>query len=359
MTDGLRQAPRREIVSHTSIRGIAAVLVAVTHISMDFGAGLRDGPLAGLFLGFDVFVDLFFVLSGFIISFIYAPVFAAGVSLRGFAAFMARRFARLAPLHYLTMAAMIGILVMRGEIGRHGPLDLPANLAMVQAWVPSLSSYNPPAWSISAEWGAYLVFPAVAWIAVGRGVWSVPLVAAVALYAVLFTRFDGMAYDPRTLMLRGLGGFLTGMLVWKLWSLRLVPDRAFGVVQVVSVALIFATLQFGWPHALLPPAFGALILATADDRGPVARLLQAGLLHRLGLWSYSIYLNHTVVIAIAWAVRVRIEPGVVLSAWIWLGATLAVTIALSAVTFRWIEVGAKDRLTRLLHARASGARRPV
>lgn len=364
MANGADTRTRREIVSHTSIRGVAAVIVAATHMALSFGLDFKPTVFGPVLSQFDVFVDLFFVLSGFILSLIYAPAFAAGPDLGGVWRFLATRFARIAPLHYLTALAMIAVIWAQGNLADYGPGTYLANLAMVQAWTPAFGSFNPPAWSISTEWAAYLAFPLAAMLVAHRGLWMLAAAAAVGLYAWLFIGFGSMAYDPETLMIRGAAGFLTGMLAWKVSTLIEIRSGALlSLLQLLAVAVILGSLQLELTQAVLPPAFALLIVATIPDRGLVASLLCLRPVHLLGLWSYSIYLNHTVVIALVWALRVRAGDWAA-NPWPWFALSMTLTLAVSALTWRWIEVAGKKRVVAALlgrrrdAARAAGAGAP-
>ena len=108
-------------------------------------------------------VDLFFILSGFVIWYNYAARIVDG----GWGEtrlFLWRRFARVWPLHAAVLAAFVGIALLLLATGRDTsgyPLaELPLHLALVQNWglTPDLA-WNHPAWSISTEFAAYLLFP--------------------------------------------------------------------------------------------------------------------------------------------------------------------------------------------------------
>jgi peptidoglycan/LPS O-acetylase OafA/YrhL len=110
-------------------------------------------------------VDFFFILSGFILTHVYrGGILDKKISYRDF---MVRRFARIYPLHLLTLLAMAGIALTPLHFGLivpwpgHFPLEsFFSQIFLLHAWgFERALSFNGPSWSISAEWFAYLIFP--------------------------------------------------------------------------------------------------------------------------------------------------------------------------------------------------------
>ena len=117
-------------------------------------------------------VETFFVLSGFILSHVYLE--AAGEKRFRYGGFLWARLARVYPLHLATLFGMIALGLVGGRgAGMSGQTaacwtgaSLPANLTLIQAWgLAPAAAFNHPSWSISAEWFAYLSFPAFAFVA--------------------------------------------------------------------------------------------------------------------------------------------------------------------------------------------------
>ncbi|ODN69655.1 acyltransferase family protein [Methylobrevis pamukkalensis] len=118
-------------------------------------------------------IDLFFILSGFVIMSSYGTSVR---SLATFRSFIVRRLSRIYPLHLLTLGFFVAIGVA-GALGivhlenpaRFDLATVPLHLLMIHAWglMPDLT-FNYVSWSLSAEWMAYLAFPAIA-LAYRRG----------------------------------------------------------------------------------------------------------------------------------------------------------------------------------------------
>ena len=123
----------------TGIRGVAALWVALLHFqSNPAGAQLGFGPILG---GGAVGVDIFFVLSGFILSLKYLPQMALGWNRSSFCEFLVRRFARIYPLHFFTFLAMAALWLAAARAGyaSQSPVDHDGwsaicNLLLIHAW---------------------------------------------------------------------------------------------------------------------------------------------------------------------------------------------------------------------------------
>jgi peptidoglycan/LPS O-acetylase OafA/YrhL len=112
-----------EIRSLTGLRGLAAAWVVLYHFHQaDASAGalgtfLRHGYLA---------VDIFFVLSGFVMALSYTHLFAKGLSVQSFGVFLVRRFARIYPL-YILMTCLFALMVVLGYTRATTLSDLPSS----------------------------------------------------------------------------------------------------------------------------------------------------------------------------------------------------------------------------------------
>lgn len=115
-------------------------------------------------------VDLFFILSGFILIYNYRETFAR-MSPRRYVQFLGLRLARIYPVHLFTLG-LFALFVVADQLA--GPpavrqrgvftlYDFWEQLLLIQAWAGDPYSWNQPSWSLSAEWFAYLLFPFLAW----------------------------------------------------------------------------------------------------------------------------------------------------------------------------------------------------
>ena len=154
------------------LRIVAACAVVVLHYSdyfkdQHFGRFMIDHTRH-----FNLFVDLFFVVSGFVIARQYLDRVGDAAST---GRFLWRRIARIYPLHLATLAFYVVIalalhsgLARTDNPARYPLSDLPAQLLLLHAFDGERLTFNFPSWSLSAEMFCYLLFPLVAAIAARR-----------------------------------------------------------------------------------------------------------------------------------------------------------------------------------------------
>ncbi|MCX5744225.1 MAG: acyltransferase, partial [Proteobacteria bacterium] len=146
---------RQPLDALTGMRGVASLWVLVFHLRPWLGlVGAADRFAQAGYLA----VDVFFVLSGFVLAYQYRGL---GTRPRAWLAFWWRRVARIAPLHVAITLALVAVVVARGWWGQpeYTVRGLLAQLTFTQTWSAiDATSWNEPAWSVSAEWHAYLAF---------------------------------------------------------------------------------------------------------------------------------------------------------------------------------------------------------
>ena len=332
-----------EVRALTGLRGIAAGYVVLYHMLQDVpGDGvvptfIRHGYLA---------VDLFFVLSGYVMAMVHGR---DTFDLNGYGLFLRKRFARIYPLYAAVTVATLLLVDIWGS-APITPARLLVNALLLQGWGAG-ATIVAPAWSLSAEVGAYLIFPLlVSLLLTGR---RAPALACVGTAFVLLAALSMAGphprsgpldlYQPHTVapLLRAIGGFTLGLAAFRLGRSRTV---AHGLSRPWTAAALGCALLL----LLIRPAtdlavvalFVPFIAALAVGRtGVASRVLAAPLPHRLGVLSFSIYLVH-------FPIREVLRP--------WLadrlagldvphaydmatvGACLA-TLAVAALTYRLIE----------------------
>ncbi len=344
----------RHLDALTGIRGIAAWGVVLYHIRLSLTELLPAQVIAVLAKGY-LAVDLFFVLSGFVIWYNYAGRIADGGA--GAARlFLWRRFARVWPLHGAILAGFLALALAMIATGRDAgayPLgELPLHLLLVQNWgFTGALSWNHPAWSISTEFAAYLAFPALVLVARWDRVSSAVLLALAALLSTavyLLFRMSGHADlgadIPGLGLWRCLAGFAMGCLMCQLWQRWDGAENGgllagLGCGGIIAAAVTFGLSEIAW----VPAAFFTGLLALALGRGVIVQTLGGKALTYLGEISYSTYLGHYglfILFKLAF-VDASLQLG-----WGGLAGYLALVMAASVALYHGLEKPAQRWLNR-------------
>ena len=325
-------------------------------------------------------VSLFFVLSGFVLTYTYHDALADGSATRR--EFLAARVARLYPVYLLALlAALPPLFWMMERKGAPVHADWLARLLgsstlLVQAWNPRTACVlNCPAWSLSVEAFFYVAFlfvlPAVAGWRVRRLLGAAALMwglmlAAPLLYMAL--RPDGLALvAPRSVgtwisvlkynPLVRLPEFVLGVLVGRLFLLDarmprrwIVAVESAAALSIVALLVLSPRIPYLLLHnGLLAPAFAALVFALARGAGPLSRALSAPVLTRLGGASFALYILH--VPLGTWLGRGYAALGVRPPAQPWgFAVYAALVVAVSLLVFHGVEEPARRALRRRLAA---------
>lgn len=294
----MNPSPNR-FIALDSLRGIAALGVAVHHIMA------TSGPASwALFVNGGLFVDFFFVLSGFVIAGVYGERLARGFSL---AAYALLRLGRVWPLHAFMVFAGLGLELASLVVGQHGlsasppfqglhdPLHFVTALFLLDGWIPDWTNYYSRAgWTISVEILLYAL-AALAFRFGRAGLALFWLLAAAALFALL----EGWQAPLFTASVqRGLTGFALGAGCWFLHQRIGITRIALpGLLEALALGLLFAVIIWPLPYATLgtivPSAL--VVLVFAAQQGAISRALCRGPWVWLGQVSYALYMVHAMV----------------------------------------------------------------
>jgi peptidoglycan/LPS O-acetylase OafA/YrhL len=273
------------------LRGILALSVGLGHLGLYKSLGKGH-----VIFWFQYAVDVFFVLSGFVLA--QSNFFRSNVSCR---AYVVKRFARLYPLHLLTLALFIGLTVhATGTVVE--PVVLLQNLTLTQnvGLPPNRWAYNFPSWSISVEWWcalsffglARLVKPArrLGWVLLGLAAG----VSVLPLHLMNADPVSNLAGVANCGLIRGIGGFSVGVLTY------LACQTALGVSILRRRWLVLAgALTLGALFVLgAGPSTAPFYLASFLVIGGISvatrgvAVLESRPFVWLGTRSYSVYLLH-------------------------------------------------------------------
>lgn len=303
---------RRELRQLTGIRIIAALWVVAFHFETQYTLLLPEiGGLVWLAgsRGF-LAVDLFFVLSGYILAYQHHDAFAQG---RGdYRGFLAKRLARIYPLQITTLAFLVALVVATPLGKKLGSAETftvwgaVQDVLLIRGWTGPSQGWNYPAWSLSAEWLAYLLFPAVVLlITVVTRSSRVALVAVIAGAVVLETVgsivlpwADHMPVAP----VRVVVAFVAGVALFRLCRDTPPRSRNGWLGGLLLAALILATPAL--PEGPLVAAVSlascvAIVGLLATGSGPVVEFLGSGPLEYGGRVSFSLYMVHGIALLLS------------------------------------------------------------
>jgi peptidoglycan/LPS O-acetylase OafA/YrhL len=289
---------RPEIDSLTGIRAFASWWVVLYHLHGSI-AKLIPGSERVLWIAHhgDMGVDLFFVLSGFVLAYNYHDAFPQ-VTGTSYFRFLWLRLARIYPVHCAGLAVwgmfLIANLVLKhSEVSQQffGARALLAQLLLVQSWsVPMVMSWNYPAWSISMEWLAYLAFPfLIRFVAKSTSV-AAPLFGL----AVLGLGAPLLMTTPAGHFVRIGTEFTAGCLLYLLYSRGCGVRLPWGWISslVFLFVVVAATQLGGW----ILPFLIILVYSLTFNRGPAATICGSRPCVYLGRISYSVYIMHAAAI---------------------------------------------------------------
>ena len=288
----------------TSVRFLLALGVVLFHYQLQWPWDTM--AVTGLLNRARLGVDVFFILSGFVLTHAYRQ--ALDEKCLDYRRFLVARIARIYPAHLAVLAFVLVMVVAASVLGAefdrklYNPLGLLTTLLLVQAWAPEvvIAEWNGPSWSLSAEWFAYLAFPAFAWL--GLVLRRRPL-ALLGLSALIFLALDQLYLavfgdvvvhaEANMGVLRIIPEFLYGIALYRLGE-GLRPSRSWTVACAVGAAVtLLLLMHLKADDRLVVAAAGPLVLSLAllskcgSDR-PLARpwMLAAGEA------SYALYLVH-------------------------------------------------------------------
>lgn len=305
-----------------SWRGLCALVVALFHFpivsQLQTFALVKHGWL---------FVDFFFVLSGFVIAYSNADKLIDRPSVSNY---VVRRIGRLWPLHATMLALFVTVALVKKDFSdeRHSVDAILTNLLMIHSWgMHTDITWNGPSWSISVEFALYLIFAIVAAVPARIFVWMGLALFGAAILAFVAPHGTYSTYDYG--IARGLAGFFVGALISR------VRRHSFGTAaEVAVVALVVTFTSIGAMTLAAPLVFGLTVYIFAYSDGALNRLLCAKPFVALGSWSYSLYLTHAAVVAVIWAAASKIglrAEGGVLVGWTQLQAGAAALAYLAIV----------------------------
>ncbi len=283
-----------------ALRGLAAIGIAAYSWLWVIGMTATP-PAANLYLLY----DLYFVISGFVLSHVYRARLTTG---RESARFALLRFGRVYPLH---LAALMLLLVLQtggwpaGPDGTQASLSsFIANLAMLQGLgVVDPGAWNVPAWIISVEFALSMLFALLCLADIPRSLLGLGALMLCVFWALwmLGGRPEGLDLAGADMLLRGFAGFMLGVLaqaarrskrtVRAVADLEVIGSSFWGAAAIGATVVVFV---FAPPelHALAPLVFAGVVFVISATRGAVRWLLVLRPVQFLARISFGVLMCH-------------------------------------------------------------------
>jgi peptidoglycan/LPS O-acetylase OafA/YrhL len=349
-----------EIRSLTGIRGLAAVYVIIFHwyVVLFHNKPQPINHYLAVFIGHGYLsVDLFFVLSGFLLSLTSSANFNHHLSIKDYKAFMYKRFSRIFPLYII--ATILYFFLFDWDLE-----SLIVNLTLLQGIFSfANNSIISPGWSLTNEWVIYFFFPAAFYLLwkIRNKAWVLILASVIIFIAISTFRNDflnwGNSYSfrkihgffPEILFTRGpssflrtIAAYLLGIFAWL--NFESIKKRAV-FLKFIPIAVL-VLLFFKQTDILIILSMPFLIVYITE-KNLMNRLLSSKVVYFLGLISYSLYVNHFLFIdtyvKISKAFGLNVNHYLIISfCYVAIG-----TLVLSTITYYGIEKPAMKYLKKI------------
>lgn len=335
------------------LRGLFSLMVVFHHLNLSI---LSQSLYANFMIRQSrCFVDFFFVLSGFVIAANYNEKLK---SRHNFWLYLKKRVIRLYPLLFFTTLIFFTVQILGKNLFPAYINPRSSNLELVQLSIDTLLftnstpilgtqlGMNYPSWSISSEMISYMFFGIVSILVIGKRKDSLIIGLILCVFAFLIYK-QAYFFTGSFGFLRGLICFNMGYLVYRISQKEFIISKYAEFLIPVLLPIIFYQLNIikGVEKELfalftIPLFFAISILILLKTEGLISRLLDTQPFQFLGKISYSIYLNHTLIIQLVpvFAFKVFMIEQNTNSGMLMLALIVLLVIAYSAFTHKFIEL---------------------
>ncbi len=364
-------ALKTSLPSLTALRGIAALLVVLFHIDViifyrEFGS-LIPHTASGIITKGYLWVDFFFLLSGFIISHAYGKILSTNfISWENTRRFLWARFSRIYPLHLFTLILLFPFAIVFPLVS---PKVVDGSWTTFFAWSAiwdnlflinamnqhNYLSWNIVSWSIGAEWWTY-----VAAIFILPLVYRKRSVPTIIILLLAITTICLMVYHKKNLditydygFIRCIAEFFIGTVLYQIY-LNTIGKKwlCSNLVFLGLIILLLFIFHYQLNDLLTLPIFCCIILASIYNEGFIKKILEKRLPKYLGEISYSIYMMHGFWFMVFWYCLpyLKSEYGIVeLNVWMKITYTIlfsVLTLLSAHFTYQCIELKTRIYMRR-------------
>lgn len=288
-----------EIKSLTGLRGIVAFWVVLFHFFTDLKSSFLQRTIGQGYLA----VDIFFVLSAFLLTVSYAEKFR-NLNFKGIKNFYKKRVNRIYPVYFVSIVVII-LLIERKSFAA-----FLVNASLMQCFFNPNHLLNIVYWSLSTEWVCYLIFPFMLYLIMRYKIPSwILIIAGLFLRFVLpylpdmFIGLDvpiAIGKSPKYLdipyginsLIRTIASYLLGIGIALLPEFRIKNNGLIYLIPVLFLGLLYTTRGL----IFIPLASALLIkLLYTGDKNYIQMLLESRVIYFLGNISYSLYIIHYII----------------------------------------------------------------
>jgi len=361
----------------TSMRGVAAIGVVFFHVLAMLPQLAQQVPASLGMRGY-LWVDFFFVLSGFVLAHSNGKRFEGSLGGAAYRSFVVARFARIFPAYIVVLALFVLLEFLARDAavakfgeevrdvffsGPYSPEALVSNILMLQSLgIHDQLTWNLPGWSLSAEWLTYLLVPLLFFAFYGCSRRACLLLAGVSIGGLAGLQYSlgrddlDITYDFG--VLRCLLEVVLGYALYRLRSIAALAVflRYDGVTLLLLLAIPLG-MYSGLPDIGIVCIFALSILALSLNEGRMQGFLSAPPLLFLGAISYSVYLVQWLLFRSAklyLAIYLDTNPTAyfsTVSGWWFAVSMLVGSILAGALLYHWVERPMQTRLRQAFQRR--------
>lgn len=301
------------------LRGICALFVCILHARI-----LSDFFYLELIRNSYLFVDFFFVLSGFVIC----SSFKNGQGVIYIIQFIIKRIGRIWPLHMLMIVLLIIIEVAKFLVlsnihidssssvfeGRFSIESLLSNIFLIHALgIHDALTWNGPSWSISVEFVSYVIFAIIMTFLSNITKIISFIIFTLSLLILMGSNLDNIDVTYDYGVFRCFCGFFIGVFIYKVRSASFkLNGNIASFLEIIMVIAIGIFIIYSGDNTLSlvsPMVFGFAVWFYSYELGCISLFLRTKPLQFLGKISFTIYMIHSVILTFLWRVIYLLDAG--------------------------------------------------
>lgn len=348
--ENMSREPTTFIRQLTGLRGIAALWVVLLHYPMylNIGKGLPFGPFTTFMFHGYLGVDIFFVLSGYVLCYKYGESFSHNPK-ELYATYIISRIARIYPAYLFTLLVvvifyllnMLDLFVTR--FGNYSYSTLFLSVFMMQSWgIVDKWCWNMPSWTVSTEWLLYLVFPFFCY-----SLYKVDkerlIILIICLYLASFLSMHAypqlLLYDAMNFgFIRAIPEFFIGFCYCRIFMIRSNPGYHWDALCAASIIFLIFSIKYSGNNFYCILCISLIVLGLSLSCGFVRNIFLSKPLMFLGTISYSLYLMQFPIQVLSdYMFKHPLPYGTSFLAYLLFFSQIVGLILVSTLVYYWIE----------------------